>query len=109
MIGFLQGALGAAALMIAGVDAWIFWGAVMVVLGAVTGFAVAVYALADIDECRRADGFFPLLHVLLLGVSCSFVTGDAFNVFVFLEISSLSSYALISQGRTRRALTSAMQ
>ena len=32
-----------------------------------------------------------------------------FNVFVFLEISSLSSYALIAQGTTRRALTSALQ
>jgi len=42
----------------------------------------------------------------LLGMT---ITGDAFNVFVFLEISSLSSYALISMGRTRRALTSAYQ
>jgi len=37
----------------------------------------------------------------LLGVT---ITGDAFNVFVFLEISSLSSYILISAGPDRRAL-----
>jgi multicomponent Na+:H+ antiporter subunit D len=37
------------------------------------------------------------------------ITGDLFNVFVFLEISSLSSYALISFGRTRRALVAAFQ
>jgi multicomponent Na+:H+ antiporter subunit D len=42
----------------------------------------------------------------LLGIC---VTGDLFNVFVFLEISSLSSYALISLGRTRRAPLSALQ
>ena len=42
----------------------------------------------------------------LLGIT---ITGDAFNVFVFLEISSLSSYALISMGRSRRALTAAFQ
>jgi multicomponent Na+:H+ antiporter subunit D len=42
----------------------------------------------------------------LLGIV---VTGDLFNVFVFLEISSLSSYALISLGRDRRALTAAFQ
>ena len=35
--------------------------------------------------------------------------GDVFNLFVFLEISSLSSYALISMGRDRRALTAAYQ
>ncbi len=42
----------------------------------------------------------------LLGVSA---TGDAFNVFVFLEISSLSTYALVAFGakRDRRALTAA--
>ena len=42
----------------------------------------------------------------LLGIS---ITGDAFNVFVFLEISSLSSYILISLGSDRRALTAAFQ
>jgi len=36
-------------------------------------------------------------------------TGDLFNVFVFLEISSISSYALISMGQDRRALTAAFQ
>ena len=39
----------------------------------------------------------------LLGVT---ITGDAFNVFVFLEVSSLSTYVLIAQGaeRDKRAL-----
>jgi len=40
----------------------------------------------------------------LLGIAS---TGDLFNVFVFLEISSLSSYTLISLGRDRRALSAA--
>jgi len=42
----------------------------------------------------------------LLGIT---QTGDIFNVFVFLEISALSSYALISLGKNRQALTSAYQ
>jgi len=40
----------------------------------------------------------------LLGIT---ITGDVFNLFVFLEISSLSSYVMISLGRDRRALTAA--
>ena len=42
----------------------------------------------------------------LLGVT---ITGDAFNLFVFLEISSLSTYILVAMGagRDRRALMSA--
>ncbi len=44
----------------------------------------------------------------LLGIT---ITGDLFNLFVFLEISALSSYALISLGasQTRRALKAAFQ
>ncbi len=40
----------------------------------------------------------------LLGIT---ITGDVFNMFVFLEITSLSSYALIAMGRSRRALRAA--
>ena len=40
----------------------------------------------------------------LMGIS---ITGDAFNVFVFIEITSLSSYALIGMGKGRKALTAA--
>ena len=54
------------------------------------------------------DGLFYTSYLLclagLLGVT---ITGDAFNIFVFLEISSLSSYILISLGRQPMALTAA--
>lgn len=40
----------------------------------------------------------------LLGIA---ITGDLFNVFVFLEISALSSYALIAMGGRRQALPAA--
>jgi multicomponent Na+:H+ antiporter subunit D len=42
----------------------------------------------------------------LLGITA---TADAFNVFVFLEISSLASYSLIALGTDRRALTASYQ
>jgi len=42
----------------------------------------------------------------LLGIA---ITGDLFNLFVFLEISALSSYALISQGPSRQALFAAFK
>jgi multicomponent Na+:H+ antiporter subunit D len=40
----------------------------------------------------------------LTGMLGMAITGDAFNIFVFLEISSLSTYVLIALGRDRRAL-----
>src|SRR5687767_6981060 len=42
----------------------------------------------------------------LLGIA---ITGDAFNLFVFLEISSLASYVLVALGQRRQALFSAYQ
>ena len=42
----------------------------------------------------------------LLGVT---ITGDAFNIFVFLELSSLSTYVLIALGKSRLALYAAFR
>ncbi len=53
--------------------------------------------------------FYTTYLLCLTGLLGIVVTGDAFNLFVFLEISSLSSYVLISIGRDRRALTAAYQ
>jgi len=54
--------------------------------------------------------FFYILYLLsLAGMLGIVATGDAFNVFVFLEISSLSAYALIALGKDRRALWAAYQ
>ena len=49
---------------------------------------------------------FLLCETGLLGMTSA---GDAFNVFVFLEISSLATYALIAMGPHRRALTAAFR
>ncbi len=74
---------------------------------AVTPFAGAS-AQKEVGESRSALFYclFLLAYTGLLGIA---VTGDIFNMFVFLEISSLSSYALIALGRDRRALTAAYQ
>lgn len=70
------------------------------------------YALRSVEReiPRHQRSLFYAIFLLcmdgLLGIS---QTGDVFNLFVFLEISSLSSYALISLGQRRQALTAAYQ
>ncbi len=51
--------------------------------------------------------FFAAFMLCLTGLLGVAITGDAFNVFVFLEISSISTYVLIAMGgrQDRRALT----
>ena len=63
---------------------------------------------AEISEDRAAL-FYAAFVLCLTGLLGIAVTGDVFNVFVFLEISSLSAYALIALGPDRRALTASYQ
>ena len=53
--------------------------------------------------------FYSAYLLCLTGLLGIVATGDAFNLFVFLEISSLSSYALIAMGKNRKALTASYQ
>lgn len=57
----------------------------------------------------RHTYFYMLYLLTLTGMLGIVSTGDAFNVFVFLEISSLSAYALIAMGKDRRALWASYQ
>jgi multicomponent Na+:H+ antiporter subunit D len=57
----------------------------------------------------RAPLFYAAFTLSLTGLLGISITGDVFNVFVFLEISSLSAYSMIALGQDRRALTAAYQ
>ncbi|MEX0618323.1 MAG: hypothetical protein WD180_05140, partial [Pseudohongiellaceae bacterium] len=62
----------------------------------------------EVEEHRQP--FFYVIYLLCLaGLLGMTAAGDVFNVFVFLEISSLATYTLIGMGRDRRALIAAYQ
>ncbi len=60
-------------------------------------------------ETSKQTLFYVSWLLCLAGLLGILATGDAFNVFVFLEVSSLSTYTLISLGRDRRALWASYQ
>ena len=85
-------------------------GAILLVVVAAIGSVVMPYARRSVDREISPDRtylFYAMYCLCLAGLLGIAITGDAFNLFVFLEISSLSSYVLISMGRDRRALTAA--
>ena len=55
---------------------------------------------------RRVVPAYGLLLLLIAGLAGVVVTGDLFNLFVFLEIYSLASYALITLGGDRAVVAS---
>jgi multicomponent Na+:H+ antiporter subunit D len=88
--------------------------AFVLVIVAGIGATVLTYAPLSVEREIRRDQhylFYTAYLLCLTGLLGIAITGDLFNLFVFLEISSLSSYALISLGaqQHRRALTAAFQ
>jgi multicomponent Na+:H+ antiporter subunit D len=87
-------------------------GALVILVIAIIGAMVMPFAWRSVPHeiaVKHTSLFYTCYLLCLSGLLGIVVTGDAFNLFVFLEISSLSSYVLISLGSTRRALTAAFQ
>ena len=61
-------------------------------------------SLAAVLSEDREPYFFAAWLLALAGMAGIVVSADAFNIFVFMEISSLASYVLIAGGPDRRAL-----
>ncbi|WP_432459021.1 MULTISPECIES: monovalent cation/H+ antiporter subunit D [unclassified Agarivorans] len=68
----------------------------LVSLSAVLGLAVVLYASAGED--RNGAFFHALIMFQLMGINGAFLTGDAFNLFVFFEILLIASYSLMIHG-----------
>ncbi len=84
----------------------------LLVLVSLLGLATALFARRSVQdeiEPARSYLYYACLCLYLSGLLGIAITGDAFNVFVFLEISSLSAYALIALGRRRQALLAAFR
>jgi multicomponent Na+:H+ antiporter subunit D len=80
-----------------------------VVLLVITGACAAALlagrtSIDDQVETERQPLFYAAWLLVLAGLAGIVVSADAFNIFVFMEISSLASYILIAGGPDRRAL-----
>ena len=79
-----------------------------------TGISViaALYAKDSVISETRLEKhnlFYTAYLLNLTGLIGVVLTGDAFNQFVFIEISALSSYGLVALGRSNNALYSAFR
>ncbi|MEJ5171899.1 MAG: proton-conducting transporter membrane subunit, partial [Fimbriimonadales bacterium] len=72
--------------------------ATMVLLTAVVALPIAVFSLALADGRWERLGYHPLVQVMLAGVSGAFLTTDLFNLFVWFEVTLISSFVLLTLG-----------
>jgi len=82
----------------------------LIISGVSTVVLMAAHTSIRKEISPDRHSLFYILYLLsLAGMLGIVATADAFNVFVFLEISSLSAYALIALGKDRRALWASYQ
>ncbi|MEE8532622.1 MAG: proton-conducting transporter membrane subunit, partial [Alphaproteobacteria bacterium] len=82
----------------------------VIVAGAGALVAPATYhSVAREVAPDRQHLFYAAFLLALTGLLGIAITGDVFNLYVFLEIASLASYTLVALGGDRRALTAAFQ
>jgi multicomponent Na+:H+ antiporter subunit D len=74
--------------------------AMLVVAVGIVGVAITAAAFAGVDPRREAFGYHPLIHILLMGVSGAFLTGDLFNLYVWFEVMLVASFVLMALHRT---------
>jgi len=84
---------------------------ILVLVSSIAAVVLPYARLSVASEIKpeNRSWFYAMFLVCLTGLLGITITGDAFNAFVFLEISSLSTYVLIAMGRDRRALLAAYQ
>lgn len=83
--------------------------ALLVLLTAIAGLAVSVFSVGSIRNARIKFGYFPILHLLIMGLSGAFLTGDIFNLYVWFEIIIISSFVLLTIGGEKAQLEGAIK
>ncbi|MFC3616284.1 monovalent cation/H+ antiporter subunit D [Lutimaribacter marinistellae] len=71
--------------------------ALMVGLTALLALPIVLYAIGSGWD-QRGEHFHALFQFQLMGVCGAFLTGDAFNLFVFFEVLLIASYGLMTHG-----------
>jgi len=61
-------------------------------------FLITIYSISYMERYTAKWKFYTLFLLMLAGMNGVIVTGDMFNLFVFLEIASISSYSLVAFG-----------
>lgn len=82
--------------------------ALMILLTSILGLVIVLYAIWSGWD-TRGQHFHALMQFQLMGVIGAFMTGDAFNLFVFFEVLLIASYGLMIHGGGAQRLRAGVQ
>lgn len=70
----------------------------LIIIISLISLAVTLFAIPYMKQYTSQSKFYSLYLLMIAGMNGVVLTGDFFNLFVFLEIASLASYALVAFG-----------
>lgn len=73
------------------------------------GLLSVVYSISYMAKYTSENYFYALFCLMIAGMNGVVLSGDIFNIFVFLEISSISSYALVAFGVEKNELEATLK
>ncbi len=84
----------------------IFDGFSAFILGIINFIALlsSFYSIGYIKKYTSENNFYTLLCLMIAGMNGVVLSGDLFNIYVFLEIASIASYALVAFGVEKEEL-----
>lgn len=85
------------------------FGSGLTVVGSLVALAIAAYSAGDTSADHLRAGFFPLVLALMTGVAGAFLTSDVFNLYVWFEVTLISSFGLIVLGGRREQIDGAVK
>ncbi|MFV1958654.1 MAG: proton-conducting transporter membrane subunit, partial [Planctomycetota bacterium] len=80
---------------------------IVLTMAAGVGFVVAVWMGRSVTRELRAgarSAYYAIVLLYVAGILGITITGDLFNLYVFLEIASITAYVIVGMGRRRKAL-----
>ena len=83
----------------------------LVLISAIT-FITMPFAFFSVEQeipKNKINSFYSCVLLCLVGLLGMLISHDVFNIYVFLELSSLTSYSLIAMGRNSRAPNAAFE
>lgn len=72
--------------------------AVVLCTASLVSFSVAAFSVKGIGGMRISFGYYPIYYIMLAGISGILLTGDIFNMYVWIEVMLVSSFVLLALG-----------
>ncbi|MEO0019541.1 MAG: proton-conducting transporter membrane subunit [candidate division WOR-3 bacterium] len=84
--------------------------ALIVLVINIVGLCATIYSVRYLDRYTTGRWkFFTLLLLLIAGLNGLAISGDLFNMYVFIEISAIASYALVAFGTEEEEVEAAFK